>query len=177
MPLPRLKPKTGQVGLYLLLLGIILCLMALMRWLPGHAPQQAQQPVERPFTIAMVYCPEAVRTDSAELHGPGIELASRLESVLNEKIRIIPVPDRQGAVQALLAGAADLIGPIAAAQADSSLAFSEIAIWKRFSTGDASVAFHPATLRTGSDSVTLPLKWAVRRSDSSLLRTVNDLLD
>ncbi len=172
MALPRLKPKTGQAGLYLLLLAIILGLMALIRWLPG----KTRTPATRPFTIAMLCIPEAVKSDSIGLSGPGIEFVCRLESVINTKIRILPVADREAAVEALLSQSADIAGPIPYSEADTSVAFSEIALWKEFTACEPAAASHPAAIRAASDSITLPMRWAVRRSDTALLRTINKLL-
>lgn len=173
MALQRLKPKTGQTGLYLLLLAIILGLMALMRWLPG----KTSKPEPRPFTIAMVCLPEVVNIDSTGLKGPGIEFIARLESLNNIKIKIIPIADNTGAIQTLLAGAADIAGPILPIAADTTTAFSEVAFWKEYATGNKNAAGHPAARRAQSDTVTLALRWAARRSDTALLRTVNSLLD
>lgn len=169
----RLKPKTGQIGLYLFLLAVILGLMALIRWLPG----KMVKPAPRPFTIAMICMPEVVRSDSTGLKGPGIEFVTRLESLSNRKIRIIPIADRTAALQTLLAGTADIAGPMLPSDTDTAAAFSDVVVWKEFATSDPAVASHPAAKRSKYDTITLSLKWAVRRSDTALLRTVNNLLD
>ena len=68
MALRRLKPKTGQAGLYILLLAIIIALMGLLRWLPG----KMSRPIiaTSGYTIAIVSNPDIIFVDSSGLKGP-----------------------------------------------------------------------------------------------------------
>ena len=99
-----------------------------------------------------------------------------MESISKKKVRIVQVADNTSALMALLKGDADIAGPMLPYDIDS-VAFSDVAVWKEYAVSDESATRHPAALRTISDSVTIGLRWAVRRNDTTLLRTVNNILD